>query len=178
MPKQLKSVSEVAKHFDYVKETKNVAICFNTALRTVDGQDKKQNIPYPVLYPAPNATISDYFADVEKLGYDAKDILKTGFALYFNKKFVPVCSVLTPSRSPKSKTPPADFRNKIAAELAKNPTKLAEMIINGQFDPFVEKEWAKTPTGAVGEYVCVSSEIAEELAINTKAALAEFTITE
>jgi len=177
MATQLKTVAEVKQHFAGVKQTKNVQICFKTALRTVDGKDKKQNIPYPVLLPANGTKVSDYFADIEKLDYDAKDILKTGFVLYFSKKFVPASSVLMPSRSPKAKNCPDSFYDNFIAELSKTPDGI-KAIVAGKSRDLANAAWAKVPAGQVGEYICVSDDLATELEENAKVALAEFTINQ
>lgn len=185
----LKTVAEIKKHFEWIKTTKNVGITYKCAFRFTDNADKqsvvvlggkdknvpKVYIPYPVLYPPTGVKISDHFADLEKLGYDTNDIFRTGSILYFSKKFVPAGSVLVPSKSPKSKSPSADFRQSVMAEQTKNNlTEFVKMVAANQFEAFVAKQWLKLPTTqTVGDYVCVSQILAKELMENSKIALAE-----
>jgi len=114
--KKLNSIKEVNEHFKSVKTTKKTQLCFKTAFRNVEKMGKLR-IVFPVLVPAPDVLIDEYLNDLDKLGYNKRQVFWEGIALYFNKFYVPAAVKLMPSQKEKAKTPPITFFVKYLAEL-------------------------------------------------------------
>lgn len=118
---ELKSKAECKNaKFEGLKIPSTAKLEFSTANRTVEvnGEEKKYRILFPVLLPKGDISISEFFGDMEKLGYDTKAILRNGFVLHFSKLFVPSPDKLVPSKSDKKKTMPADYVGKFLASLS------------------------------------------------------------
>lgn len=120
--KELKSKAECRDvNWTGLKIPASAKVEFSTANRTVeiDGAEKKYRIVFPVLLPKSDVDISTFFADLERLGYDTKSILRKGFLLYFSGLFVPSTDKLVPSKSDKKKTMPVEYVGVFLASLSK-----------------------------------------------------------
>ena len=129
---KLTEISEIKEAFRDVKHTENIQIIFKCALRDIPKVGKKY-VLYPVLFPGND--VAAYFEDMNKMGYDTGQLLRNGFVLFCNKRFVP--ADLVPKRV-KPKNPTAEFEDQLVKEL----TAEKFMEVRENWASYVRKAWA------------------------------------
>ena len=171
--KMLRSISEVKEHFDFVKVTERVQVCYKAAYRKIPGLplDDKKRVPYPVLLPTEGTNCSEYLKDLEQLGYNTIQILKQGIVLYFNGFYVPNDLAV---KKVKGKNPTEGFTAQFQVSFIKGFETIEELqagLVN--FPTLLKQAWNEQDiTQITPEFCYIDDKLAKELNDQTDAVFA------